>query len=126
MKPNADDLIVYIKSFIKKTRERLERGEIALVMIYDDADPRSYLQFKHFKNGKPEDVPLIDQILPVEWRSDFGQRFIRESLEYSEKMNKTELRIDFTPTFINFKTHEIVLVGVHVLKDLKEVLRNMT
>jgi hypothetical protein len=139
--PNHDDpykdLPAYIEKFTKNAQEQLEKGNIALIMIYDNSSTISHRQFLHFKNyirvtfgtetrGKKKRArQLLDQILPIDLRSELGKMLIHESRDWSRKINDPEAKIDHDPTFLDFKTHEIRLVGFHDEKDLRKTLKAM-
>jgi len=114
-----DDLVSYIEDFV---RIATESKQISLIMIYDDDDPLSHRQFRYFKENTIIVLDVSNRILPIERRSKLGRRFIDESRRYSMKMDDDKLKIEFTPTFLDFKTHKICLVGFHTVDELKTVI----
>lgn len=132
-----DDLAAYVNMFIENADKQLENGNIELLMFYDRASAISDRQFLHFKNCMNTTFDgnidwkvkrarqVTDRIFPVERRSELGHVLFDESLAWSKKKNDPGVKLVYDPMFLDFKTHEIRLVGFHDGKDLRKLLKTM-
>jgi len=77
---------------------------------------------KMSKHGYENKLEIIDKIIPVNKLSKLGLGFVKESKEWSKKTGKPNDFLNYTPTFIDFKTHEVILIG----HQNGRVLHNMT
>jgi hypothetical protein len=103
------DLTDYIDKFERMAKESLDQGKIDVVFLWSDTDPASLKQFEYF-NSIHDD--FVKRILPVLISSKLGKHFVEESWMLAEKCHDPAVKIEFTPTFLDFKTHEKIAEGL--------------
>jgi len=106
------EMFQYIESFERKARESFEKGESEMLMLYRTSCAVCHKQFEMFKNGIDAKYAITSKIYPIEITTKLGMLLIGESMAWKKEMNDPDLEIKYTPTFIDAKTHQIIVYGV--------------
>lgn len=61
---------------------------------------------------------IIDNIIPVCKSSDLGKKIVEEAREWAKETKNPDNRIDGTPAWLHFNTHELVGFGFRTGKNL--------
>lgn len=96
------------------------------ILLYNEARLRRALAAgKISKRTLENKLTIIDNLIPVNKRAVLGERLVDESREWSRKTGNPNDFIDYTPTFIDFQTHQIVAVGYQAGRWLHNMMNDV-
>jgi hypothetical protein len=121
-KTPTKEMFEYIQSFEQKARKSFENGESDILMLYRTSCNVCHKQFEMFKKEMDEKNAITGRIYPVEIMTRLGMMLINESMAWKKEMNDPDLEIKYTPTFIDAKTHQIIVYGVQEKDILIDML----